>query len=426
MNWLEKDSKYNWHPYSQEKTAEPPLLIIKGKDTLLWDNDGKSYIDAISSWWCNAHGHCNEFIANRINKQLNVLEHVLFGGVTHPLAIELAEKIITLLQKNQQRVFYSDNGSTAVEVAIKMTLQYHFQKGTKKSVFIAFKNAFHGDTFGAMAASGISFFSHVFKDFFIDVKRIPLPTKENIEEVKNELNHLIKNNEVAGFIFEPLVQGSAGMKMYDPKFLDELIDICKQNQVITIADEVMTGFGRTGTLFASHQLKKNPDIFCFSKALTGGFTPMAITTCTEEIYNAFYDDDINKAFFHGHTYTANPIGCAAALASLELTLDVLASNKIDFIEAKNKRFKAELEKKLPIKNFRTLGVIMAFELDVKQEVSYYGKLRNDLYKYFIANGIIMRPIGNTIYIFTPYCILEEELEMIYEVILKIPTELLTA
>ena len=424
MNLLQKDATYNWHPYSQEKTALPPLLIVKGKNALLYDNDGRIYIDAISSWWCNAHGHCNEYISNRIKQQLDTLEHVLFGGVTHPLAIELSEKLITHLGKNQQRVFYSDNGSTAVEVAIKMCLQYHFQKGRKKTTFIAFENAFHGDTFAAMAASGISFFTHIFKDFFIEVKKIPLPTNENLSEVKIQLEKLIDENEVAGFIFEPLVQGSAGMKMYDANLLDELISICKKNEVLTIADEVMTGFGRTGTLFASHQLKNNPDIFCFSKALTGGFTPMAITTCSEEIYQTFYDDDINKAFFHGHTYTANPIGCAAALASLELTLKVFENRTIEKIQEKNKNFQHQLDKNLPIKNFRTLGIIMAFELDVKEEASYYGKLRNELYKYFIENQIILRPIGNTIYIFPPYCITEKELERIYEVILNIPKEIL--
>lgn len=424
MNWLEKDKKYNWHPYSQEKTAFPPLLITKGKGSLLWDEEGNEYIDAISSWWCNSHGHCNEYISNKIKTQLDTLEHVLFGGVTHPLAIELSEKLITHLNNNQQRVFYSDNGSTAVEVAIKMCLQYNYLKGNKKSVFIAFENAFHGDTFAAMAASGISFFTHIFKDYFIDVKRILLPNHENKDEVKNELKKLIDENEVAGFIFEPLIQGSSGMKMYEAKFLDELIQICQENHVLTIADEVMTGFGRTGTLFASDQLKTNPDLFCFSKALTGGFTPMAITTCTEKIYQAFYDNDINKAFFHGHTYTANPIGCAAAIASLELTLKAIENKTIDFIEQKNVDFHNALANKLAIKNFRTKGIILAFELDTKLDSSYYGKLRNNLYNHFINKGVLLRPIGNTIYIFPPYCISENQLEKIYDSILSLPKKIL--
>jgi adenosylmethionine---8-amino-7-oxononanoate aminotransferase len=424
MNWLEKDKKYNWHPYSQEKTAFPPLFITKGKGSLLWDGEGNEYIDAISSWWCNSHGHCNAYISNKIKTQLDTLEHVLFGGVTHPLAIELSEKLISLLGNNQQRVFYSDNGSTAVEVAIKMCLQYNYLIGNKKSVFIAFENAFHGDTFAAMATSGISFFTHIFKDYFIDVKRIPLPNHENIDEVKNELKKIIDENQVAGFIFEPLVQGSSGMKMYEAKFLDQLIQICQENQVLTIADEVMTGFGRTGTLFASDQLKCSPDLFCFSKALTGGFTPMAITTCAEKIYQTFYDNDTNKAFFHGHTYTANPIGCAAAIASLDLTLAAIQNKTIDFIEYKNTDFYTALTNKLAIKNFRTKGIIMAFELDTKLDTSYYGKLRNELYKHFINNGILLRPIGNTIYIFPPYCISEDELKRIYDSILSLPKKII--
>ncbi len=424
MNLLQKDKLFNWHPYSQEKIALDPLLITKGKNTLLWDINGKEYIDAISSWWCNAHGHCNEHIIEGIKKQLNTLEHVLFGGVTHPAAINLSEKIINLLQKNQKRVFYSDNGSTAVEVALKIALQYNHIKKNKKTVFIAFENAFHGDTFGAMATSGISLFTNVFSNYFISVKRIPVPTKENFEEVKIKFTQLIKEENIAAFIFEPLVLGSIGMKFYEAHFLDSLIEICNKNNVLTIADEVMTGFGRTGTLFASHQLKNNPDMFCFSKALTGGFTPMAITTTTEEIYNTFYSDDINNAFFHGHTYTANPIGCAAALASLELTLEVLKNKTIEKIERRNSAFQFDLEKKLKIKNFRTKGIIMAFELETNLNSDYYGKLRNNLYKYFIENGIILRPIGNTIYIFPPYCIKDEELERIYTVIKNIPINIL--
>ena len=318
MSLIKRDQDHLWHPYTQHKTAALPIAISRGEGALLWDENNKEYIDAIASWWVNPFGHSNKFIADAIYKQLTTLEHVLFGGFTHEPAVVLGEKLIEILPKNQQKIFFSDNGSTAVEVAIKVALQYFFNKGEKKTTIIAFENAFHGDTFAAMAASGISFYTQAFQGMFIDVVRIPVPVKGLEQESFDALKAVIKNNNCAGFIFEPLVQGAAGMVMYEPETLDQLIRICQENKVLTIADEVMTGFGKTGKTFATDYLLEKPDMMCLSKALTGGTIPMAITTFTQEIFDAFYDDDINKALFHGHTFTANPTGCAAALASLEL------------------------------------------------------------------------------------------------------------
>ena len=318
MNLTERDQNNIWHPYTQHKTAALPIAIKRGEGALLWDENDKEYIDAIASWWVNPFGHSNKFIADAIYKQLTTLEHVLFGGFTHEPAIILAEKLLEILPKNQQKIFFSDNGSTAVEVAIKVALQYFFNKGEKKTTIIAFENAFHGDTFAAMAASGISFYTQAFQGMFIDVVRIPVPTKGTEQESFEALRNVIKNHNCAGFIFEPLVQGAAGMVMYEPESLDNLIQICQENNVLTIADEVMTGFGKTGKTFACDYISQKPDIMCLSKALTGGTIPMAITTFTQDIFEAFYDEDINKALFHGHTFTANPTGCAAALASLSL------------------------------------------------------------------------------------------------------------
>lgn len=418
MNLTERDRQYLWHPYTQHKTAALPIAIIKGKDALLWDENNKEYIDAIASWWVNPFGHSNTFIADAIYKQLTTLEHVLFGGFTHEPAIVLSEKLMEILPNNQKKIFFSDNGSTAVEVAIKVALQYFFNKGEKRTTIIAFENAFHGDTFAAMAASGISFYTQAFQGMFIDVVRIPAPVKGQEETSYTALEQAIKNNNVAGFIFEPLVQGAAGMVMFEPEALDELIKICRKNKVITIADEVMTGFGKTGKNFACDYLQTQPDMMCLSKALTGGTIPMAITTFTQDLFDAFYSDDINKALFHGHTFTANPTGCAAALASLKLLQTDTMQANIERVNQSHLVFQKRIESHPKVKTTRVLGVIFALEIKTDSSASYYGTLRNKLYDFFIENGVILRPVGNIVYILPPYIITAEQLEKVYQVVEK--------
>lgn len=418
MNLTERDQNNIWHPYTQHKTAALPIAIKKGEGALLWDENNKEYIDAIASWWVNPYGHSNKFIADAIYKQLTTLEHVLFGGFTHEPAIILAEKLMEILPKNQQKIFFSDNGSTAVEVAIKVALQYFFNKGEKKTTIIAFENAFHGDTFAAMATSGISFYTQAFQGMFIDVVRIPVPTKGNEEASYAALREVIKNNNCAGFIFEPLVQGAAGMVMYKPESLDELIKICQEKKVLTIADEVMTGFGKTGKTFACDYLSEKPDMMCLSKALTGGTIPMAITTFTQDIFEAFYDEDINKALFHGHTFTANPTGCAASLASLSLLQTQEMQDNIARVNKRHLEFEKHIESHSKVTATRVLGVIFALEIQTESSASYYGTLRNKLYDFFIENGIILRPVGNIVYILPPYIITDEQLQKVYEVVEK--------
>lgn len=416
MNLTERDRQHLWHPYTQHKTAALPIAIKKGKGALLWDENDKEYIDAIASWWVNPYGHSNTVIADAIYKQLTTLEHVLFGGFTHEPAILVAEKLIEILPKNQQKIFFSDNGSTAVEVAIKVALQYFFNKGEKRTTIIAFENAFHGDTFAAMAASGISFYTQAFQGMFIDVVRIPVPVKGQEKESFEALKKAIESNNVAGFIFEPLVQGAAGMVMFEPESLEELIRICKENNVLTIADEVMTGFGKTGKTFAMDYLVEKPDMMCLSKALTGGTIPMAITTFTSDIFDAFYNDDINKALFHGHTFTANPTGCAAALASLELLqTDEMQANIIR-VNQRHLDFQERIKQHPKVTTTRVLGVIFALEIKTESSASYYGSLRNKLYDFFIENGVILRPVGNIVYILPPYIITDEQLQKIYQVV----------
>ncbi|MFM2010990.1 MAG: adenosylmethionine--8-amino-7-oxononanoate transaminase [Bacteroidota bacterium] len=416
MSLTEKDSQYLWHPYTQHKTASAPIAITKGKGAVLWDENGKEYIDAIASWWVNPYGHSNTFIADAIYKQLTTLEHVLFGGFTHEPAVKVAEKLLAILPKNQQKLFFSDNGSTAVEIAIKVALQYFFNKGEKRTTIIAFENAFHGDTFAAMAASGISLFTDAFQGMFIDVVRIPVPVVGQEQASCDALAKALKKHNCAGFIFEPLVQGAAGMVMYEPVALDTLIRMCKDNNVLTMADEVMTGFGKTGKTFASDYLVEQPDMMCLSKALTGGTIPMAITTFTQDIFDAFYDEDINKALFHGHTFTANPTGCAAALASIELLQTTDMQANIERVNAKHLAFEQRVQSHPNVVTTRVLGVIFALEIKTESAASYYGNLRNKLYNFFIENGVILRPVGNIVYILPPYVITDEQLEKVYQVV----------
>jgi adenosylmethionine-8-amino-7-oxononanoate aminotransferase len=418
MTLSERDKLYNWHPYTQHKTANDFPAIVKGKDALLWDENGKEYVDAIASWWVNPYGHSNKVIADAIYEQLTTLEHVLFGGFTHDKAVLLAEKLMTILPANQKKLFYSDNGSTAVEVALKCALQYNYNKGIKKTKVIAFEDAFHGDTFGAMASSGISFFTEAFKGSLLEVIRIPVPTTGNEETSLKALQELAATNEYAAFIFEPLVQGAAGMVMYSPEVLDKMIAICNQNNVFTIADEVMTGFGKTGKTFATDYLINKPDMMCLSKALTGGTIPMAITSFTQEVFDGFYDDDTNKALFHGHTFTANPTGCAAALASINLLQTAAMQSNIARINQSHLAFEQKIKSHPKVTATRVLGVIFALEIKTESQESYYGMMRNKLYSFFIENGVILRPVGNIVYILPPYIISDSQLEKVYSTVEK--------
>ena len=416
MNLSQRDKKHNWHPYTQHKTAADFPAIVKGEGALLWDENGKEYIDAIASWWVNPYGHSNKFIADAIYKQLTSLEHVLFGGFTHEPAVVLSEKLMEILPSNQKKIFYSDNGSTAVEVAIKVALQYNYNKGITKTKIIAFEDAFHGDTFGAMAASGISFYTQAFQGSLLEVVRVPIPTAGNEEKALQVLQELLATNEYAAFIFEPLVLGAAGMVMYSPEVLDKMIALCKDHSVFTIADEVMTGFGKTGKTFATDYLVNKPDMMCLSKALTGGTIPMAITTFTQEIFDGFYDDDVNKALFHGHTFTANPTGCAAALASLELLQMPEMQANLKRVNQSHLEFENKIKSHPKVKTTRVLGVIFALEIKTNSEESYYGTLRNKLYNFFIENGVILRPVGNIVYVLPPYIMTNSQLQKVYQTI----------
>ena len=414
MTLKERDKKHLWHPLTQHKLHPEAIAITKAKGCVLTDENGNEYIDAIASWYTCMYGHCNEFITNRVSQQMKTLDQVVFSGFTHEPAILLSEELMTILPQNQNKIFFSDNGSTSVEIGIKMALQYHFNKGEKRNVLIAFEDGFHGDTFGAMSVSGLSVYNGPFEDFFLDVKRIPTPNGSNHDAILESLKEIAKSNTIAGFVYEPLVQGAAAMKMHNAEGLELILKFCKANNIITIADEVMTGFGKTGNYFASDYIHTKPDIMCLSKALTAGLLPMAITSCTQDVYDAFYSDDISKGLFHGHTYSANPLACTVAIAGIELLKSKDIQDNIQRVINSHKDFNNRIKNHPKVKSTRQTGIIFALDLNIEME--RYGNLRDKLFSFFMSNGVFLRPLGNTIYILAPYVISEKQLEKVYKTI----------
>ena len=413
-NLSTRDKKHLWHPLTQHKLNKRQLAIVRAKDALLFDENGKEYIDGIASWYTVMYGHSNKHIVSAMTKQMNKLDFVMFSGLTHEPAIELSEKLMEILPANQAKIFFNDNGSTAIEAAIKMSLQFYHNNGELRDTLIAFENGFHGDTFGAMSASGLSSYNGPFEKFLLKVVRIPTPQENNIQEVKSRLAKILQENQCAAFVFEPLVQGAAGMKFHSAKGLDELINLCQENNVLSIADEIMTGFGKTGRNFASDYLENKPDIICLSKALTAGMFPLSITSCSQAVFNRFLSDEVHKGFFHAHTFSAHPIGCAAALAGIELLNSPEIAERRKYIESAHNSFATRIEKHEKVGNVRVMGVILAIDLNIQME--RYGNLRDDLYDFFVERGVLLRPLGNTIYVLPPYVITNSELQKIYETI----------
>ncbi len=415
-NLSEKDRSCVWHPFTQKQTAPAFIPIVKGKGIYLFTEEGRPYLDGISSWWVNLHGHSHPYIVEKIKAQLDVLEHVTFADFTHPPAIELAYKLLSVLPGKMAKIFYSDNGSTAVEVSLKMAFQYWYNQdpNTQKNKVICFKGSYHGDTFGAMSASGKNEFNRPFWKHLFEVESINLPVKGNEEDSLKSFEAILKKGNVACFIFEPLVLGSGGMLMYSAEVLDALLKLCKKYSVLTIADEVMTGFGRTGKLFACDHLQESPDIICLSKGLTGGFLPLGATACTQQIYQAFLADKLQKAFLHGHSYTANVLACSSALASLDLLLEASCSLQRKKIEQCHQQFTSQWACHPKLKRCETLGTVLALEYRSEGLSSYFQPLRDQLYHFFLDRGILLRPLGNVLYVLPPYCIEVEELQLIYD------------
>ncbi len=418
MNLAERDHRVIWHPFTKQKDRLPPIPIVNAKGTLLIADDGKTYIDAISSWWVTLHGHSHPYIAEKIYAQALTLEQVIFAGFTHEPAVSLAERLLPKLPGNFSRIFYSDNGSTSTEVALKMSIQYWWNKGEKKrKKILAFHQSYHGDTFGAMSVSDRSVFTLAFQDHLFEVIFLEKPDTANTYKLKNILTE--QGTEIAAFIYEPLVQGAGGMNLYDAGLMDAWLGMVKKEGIICIADEVMTGFGRTGKLFASEYLAVQPDIICLSKGLTGGTMALGVTACSDRIYQAYLEEDNLKTFFHGHSFTANPLACTAALASLDLLEKEDCWVKINWIGERNESFASELVRgNFPIKKVRTLGTILAFEIE-EGEDGYSNQISTVITQMALELGVYLRPLGNTVYIMPPYCIAEPELETIYACIRKI-------
>lgn len=410
---IEKDQACIWHPFTQMHTARPPIPIVRAKGVYLYAEDGNKYLDAISSWWVNLHGHAHPYIVQKIKSQADLLEHVIFADFTHAPAVELASRLLSILPGDMSKVFYSDNGSTAVEAALKIAIQYWYNRNTPKTKVICFKNSYHGDTFGAMSAAGRNEFNKPFWKYLFNVETIDPPLKGQEDLSLLQLQSILNQGNVACFIFEPLILGSGGMIIYPSDGLNNLIHCCKQYDVLTIADEVMTGFGRTGTLFACDQLNQNPDLICLSKGITGGFLPLGATVCTEKIFNAFLSHDLNQAFLHGHSYTANPLACSSGLASLDLLLEDVCFKQRIMIKTCHENFCAKWGLHPKIKRCEVLGTVLALEYHSESN-SYFQSLRDRLYYFFLNKGILLRPLGNVLYILPPYCIQSSELNFIYE------------
>ena len=413
LNLTERDRAVIWHPYTPMKLRPNALGIVRGEGVHLYDEHGKAYIDAVSSWWVNLHGHSHPQIAQAIYQQAQTLAHCMFANLTHEPAVQLAERLLAITPGEMRHVFYSDNGSCATEIAIKMALQAFTNRAQPRRTIVALADGYHGDTFGAMSASGRGLFTEPFDDKLFNVTFIPAPTRERAAESLAALQKILANGDVAALIVEPLVQGAAGMQMHDADALSQLFAAAKAAGAYVIADEVMTGFGRTGTLFACDQLSVAPDMICLSKGLTGGTLPMAVTLCTDTVYDAFYSDDVRHALYHGHSYTANPIACAAALASLDLLLTDECAQARAMIADAHRAFADEMTTHAKIENVRTCGTILAMTIRTSSGSHYLSQERDRIYHYFLNRGVLLRPIGNVLYLIPPYCISAAQLQQIY-------------
>lgn len=416
MSYQEIDSKFIWHPFTHQKPIEANLFVERAAGAWLFDDTGKRYLDAISSWWVNIHGHAHPKISAAIAEQASTLEHIIFAGFTHKPAIELAQSLIPMLPGEFSKIFYSDNGSTSTEVALKMSIQYWWninQKNSDKArrKILAFRNSYHGDTFGAMSVSDRGVFTLAYHDFLFEVIFIDTPTAENLQESLDQIEQ--QGDQIACFIYEPLVQGAGGMNMYQADWLDQILRKAKAFDIICIADEVMTGFGRTGKFFASEYMLEKPDIICLSKGLTGGALPLGITACVKKIHDAYVQDDRLMTFFHGHSFTANPISCASAVASLSLLKEPGCMNAIQELSSANQRYALELEdQQLPVVNVRHTGTILAFEVDDTHH-EYLNVTGHLIGRSAMEKGLYIRPLGNTVYLMPPYCLTAEETSFMF-------------
>jgi len=402
-----------WHPFTQHGLKEPIPLVERAEGAILYTADGRRVIDAISSWWVTTHGHCHPRIMAAISEQVGKLDQLIFAGWTHEQAEKLANELCTVMPEPLSRVFYSDSGSTSVEVALKMALGYWAARGEQRHRIIVMEHSYHGDTIGAMSVGARGIFNRTYEPFLFDVDRIPFPAPDYEQTTLDALEHAC-TTDAAALIVEPLVLGAGGMRMYQPNLLAALYEICQRAGVMFIADEVMTGWGRTGTMLACEQAGIVPDILCLAKGLTGGALPLAVTMATEPVFEAHYSTDRARMFFHSSSYTANPIACAAALANLAIWRE---EPVVERIERLGKRQAAKLEAlsaRAAIRNPRRCGTIAAFE--VAGADNYLDDAGPRLMRFFRERDVLLRPLGNSLYVMPPYCIEDADLDRVYAII----------
>ena len=436
MDFVKKDLEHIWHPCSQMKDYEelPPIVINHAKGIYLYDLQGKRYMDVISSWWCNLFGHCNERISSAIKAQLDKLEHVIFANFSHVPAITLCDTLSKLTPEGLVKFFFTDNGSSAMETAMKISFQYHAQTGnSQKTRFMALRDAYHGETLGALSVGGVNLYTELYKPLLLDVTRIDGPDcyrckygqrKEtcNAECIATaEAAFAAYADQVCAIVVEPLVQAAAGMKIYSPVYLSRLRELCDKYNVHLIADEISTGFGRTGKMFACNHADISPDIMCVSKGLTGGYMPMALVITTDKIYDAFYADySEGKAFMHSHTYCGNPLACSAAIEVLNIFQD---ENIIHMLNQKavyfNRLIKERLSNNDKVGDLRQIGLINALELvknkETKEPFDSKHRYGYQIYKKALEKGVLLRPIGDVIYFNPPFIISETDMEFAVDV-----------
>ena len=434
----EKDLKNIWHPCSQMKDYEnfPPIIIDKGNGIYLYDISNKKYIDAISSWWVNLFGHNNKRLNKALKKQVDTLEHVIFANFSHKPAIELSEKILEVSPKGLSKIFFGDNGSSAVEISLKLSFQYHKQIGFKnKTKFVSLKNGYHGETIGALSVSKIPLYSKVYNKILIDSIEVNSPdcfrcpyfkNRDNCNtECFSHMEELIINrhDEITAVIIEPMVQCASGMKIYPKEYLKKLRELTKTYNINLIADEIAVGFGRTGKFFGVDHAKITPDIMCVSKGLTGGYLPLSLVITTDEIYYAFYDDYENsKSFLHSHSYSGNPLACSVAVETLNIFKD---ENTLENIKEKSTYMKNRIEEKFKalkyVGEIRSIGMICAIELVhdklSKKPFESNKRVGYEIYKIALKNSLLLRPLGDILYFMPPYVINKNQIDLMIEIAL---------
>lgn len=404
-----------WHPFTQHAVAPAPIEISRADGCRLYTTSGRTIIDAISSWWVITHGHGHPKIIQAIRAQAEQLDQVIFAGFTHEPAERLAHELVALAPEGLTHVFYSDSGSTAVEVALKMALGHFHNRGEKRTRILALEHAYHGDTVGTMAAGARGVFNAAYQPLLYDVTRVPFPTAGQEQATFDAIESACRSADVAALIVEPLILGAGGMLTYSAKALAEMARITRHHGALFIADEVMTGWGRTGTLFACEQAGISPDLLCTAKGLTGGAIPLAATLASEEIFASHYSQDRNKTFFHSSSYTANPMACAAAVANVQIWRTEPVLERITNLVELQRTQLALLATQSAFTNTRQLGTITALDITVP-DGGYLAGIGPKLQREFLNLGVLLRPLGNTVYVMPPYCISPSELEAVYNAI----------